>query len=325
MTASIDIRGERPGDEDAIEAVVTSAFQSKAEANTVTLMDIVDRAARPEPWAEGEKIPWNEPAFSRRMLAEHLSQSHDLASRRSEKIDRHVEWIHRDLLGSRPTRILDLGCGPGLYSSRLARLGHECTGIDFSPASVEHARQHARAEGLSCTYRHEDIRQADFGTGYGLVMLIFGELNVFRPAEARDILTRAHAALDDGGVLLLEPQTSAAVEQTGRTGSSWYSTPSGLFSEAPHLCLTEDAWDADTRTATTRWFVIDAATGQVTRHAATNQAYTEDELRSILAECGFGEIEFAPAFGADEDVERQGLFIAVGRRASSGMPDKETA
>lgn len=31
-----------------------------------------------------------------------------------------------------PTRILDLGCGPGLYTSRLARLGHCCVGIDFS-------------------------------------------------------------------------------------------------------------------------------------------------------------------------------------------------
>ena len=38
MTAAIDIRGERPGDEDAIEAVVTSAFQRKEEANIVTLM-----------------------------------------------------------------------------------------------------------------------------------------------------------------------------------------------------------------------------------------------------------------------------------------------
>ena len=38
MTVEIDIRGERPGDEDAIEAVVTSAFKSKDEANIVRLM-----------------------------------------------------------------------------------------------------------------------------------------------------------------------------------------------------------------------------------------------------------------------------------------------
>ena len=289
----------------------------------MNLTDIVNRPPRPAPWAEGEKIPWNDPAFSRRMLTEHLSQSHDLASRRSERIDRHVEWIHHDLLAGRPTKVLDLGCGPGLYASRLARMGHTCTGIDFSPASVEHAREQARREGLSCTYHHRDIRQADFGSGYGLAMLVFGELNVFRPTEARGILTRAHAALDDGRTLLLEPQTSAAVERTGMTGSSWYSTASGLFSDAPHLCLSENAWDADTRTTTTRWFIIDAATGDVTRHAATAQAYTEDELGSMLAECDFGDVEFAQTFGADEDVARQGLFVAVARKARPAGPKRE--
>jgi len=288
------------------------------------LMDIVTRAARPEPWAEGEKIPWNEPAFSRRMLAEHLSQSHDLASRRSERIDRHVEWIHRDLLGGRPTRILDLGCGPGLYASRLARLGHECTGIDFSPASIDCAREQAGREGLSCTVRQEDIRRADFGAGFGLAMLIFGEFNVFRPGEARDILVRAHAALDHGGLLLLEPQTFAAVEQTGKAGSSWYSAPSGLFSDAPHLCLTENVWDPATRTATTRWFILDAATGEVTRHAATMQGYTEDEYTSLLHECGFKDVEtFASLTGTGDPDQKE--LIAVTARRRNIRPTEGTA
>ena len=98
---------------------------------------ILSRRLPPEPWSEGDNIPWSEPGFSRRMLREHLTQSHDLASRRREKIDAHVEWIHREVLAGSPARILDLACGPGLYASRLARLGHRCVGIDFSPASID--------------------------------------------------------------------------------------------------------------------------------------------------------------------------------------------
>ena len=105
------------------------------------LMEIVRRSQTPEPWAEGEKIPWNEPGFSRRMLQEHLSQQHDLASRRAVTIRKHVDWIQRAVLPGGPSRILDLGCGPGLYASRLAKLGHDCTGVDFSPASIEYARE----------------------------------------------------------------------------------------------------------------------------------------------------------------------------------------
>ena len=100
------------------------------------LLDVVGRQRVPKPWAEGEKIPWDEPGFSGRMLNEHLSQEHDAASRRFEVIDRHCRWIHGCVLKRNPTRILDLGCGPGLYTSRLARLGHHCVGIDFSPASI---------------------------------------------------------------------------------------------------------------------------------------------------------------------------------------------
>ena len=42
--------------------------------------DLIERKAIPQPWGEGDNIPWNEPGFSERMLAEHLSQAHDMAS-----------------------------------------------------------------------------------------------------------------------------------------------------------------------------------------------------------------------------------------------------
>ena len=70
------------------------------------------------------------------MLREHLTQDHDAASRRLPIIDLHVAWIHRQVLGEKPSTILDLGCGPGFYTDRLSRLGHTATGLDFSPAAI---------------------------------------------------------------------------------------------------------------------------------------------------------------------------------------------
>ena len=179
------------------------------------LLEIVGRAPEPEPWSEGDNIPWHEPGFSTRMLDEHLTQDHDLASRRLDVIDRHVNWIDRVLLQGQRAAILDLGCGPGFYASRLARLGHTCTGIDYSPASVAYAREEAQRQRLAVTYVEDDIRHATFGTGYGLAMLIYGELNIFRPTHAASILKKAYAALLPGGLLLLEPHTMEAVRQMG--------------------------------------------------------------------------------------------------------------
>ena len=142
------------------------------------LSDLVNRPVIPIPWDEGDNLPWDNPDFSKRMLKEHLRQDHDAASRRTEKIEKHVAWIHSKLLLGHPTRILDLACGPGLYTNRLAKLGHECVGIDYSPASIAYAVDHANQDNLRSTYILHDIRTAKYGTGFGLVMLIFGEFNI---------------------------------------------------------------------------------------------------------------------------------------------------
>ena len=139
----------------------------------MNMIDIVDRSIS-LPWQDGENIPWHDPAFSKRMLREHLTQEHDLASRRSHTIDAHVQWIHENVLRKRTSRILDLGCGPGLYASRLAAMGHSIVGIDYSPAAIAYARSHAENAGLDCRYVHEDIRIASYGRDFDLVMLIYG-------------------------------------------------------------------------------------------------------------------------------------------------------
>ncbi len=278
------------------------------------LRDLVHRQPVPGPWSEGDKIPWNEPGFSRRMLLEHLSHEHDLASRRFATIDRHVEWIHRTILAGQPARILDLGCGPGLYTSRLAGLGHECAGIDFSPASVAYARETARVGNLRCTYLEEDIRVADYGHGYALVMFIYGELNVFRQEDARAILSKAHEALAPGGKLLLEVHTLDCVRALGQQPASWYSAVRGLFSEHPHLCLTESFWEARQNVATERYFIVDAATGTVTRHASSTQGYTDAEYQALLEECGFRDVAFYPSLYGERDESQSGLMVIMGRR-----------
>lgn len=267
------------------------------------LLDIVQRESPPRPWAEGDNLPWHDPAFSARMLAEHLSQAHDLASRRTATIDRHVAWIHHTILDGQPSRILDLGCGPGLYSHRLARLGHTCTGIDYSPAAIAYAQQQAVDHELACTFVLDDIRHAPFDTGCDLALLLYGEFNVFRPDHIGLILRKVHAALRPGGQLLLEPHTRAAVEQLGRQTASWFSSPGGLFSPAPHLVLMDHAWNGQQQTATTRYYVVDAAGTGVTRFAQTMQGYSEDEYRSLLADHGFPAIRFYPGLAPDAPVD----------------------
>lgn len=284
------------------------------------LTDLINRNPAPEPWSEGEKIPWNDPAFSQRMLQEHMSQAHDLASRRFERIDQHVRWIHEELLGGVRTSILDLGCGPGFYTSRLARLGHTTTGIDFSPASIAYARQTAKAEGLSCEYHQADIRSADYGSGYGLAMLLFGEFNTFRPSEARTILRNICHSLVPGGVMLLEVSSCDAIYDLGQEPATWYAVPTGLFSDRPHICLMEKFYDSLMSVATERYLIIDAETSEVTRYASSSQAYTHADFQEMLGNCNYHQLDFYQTFGEDNSLGEEFFLIVCKKIQEDSTP-----
>jgi 2-polyprenyl-6-hydroxyphenyl methylase / 3-demethylubiquinone-9 3-methyltransferase len=60
-------------------------------------------------------------------------------------------------------RILDIGCGGGLLSEPMARLGAEVVGADAAPRNIPVARLHAEQAGLKIDYRHttaEDLAAA---------------------------------------------------------------------------------------------------------------------------------------------------------------------
>lgn len=54
-------------------------------------------------------------------------------------------------------RVLDVGCGGGILSESMARMGAQVVGIDMSPQPLAVAREHAREQGLSIDYRQQTI------------------------------------------------------------------------------------------------------------------------------------------------------------------------
>ena len=253
-----------------------------------TIIDqVADEAAL---WDGAYKIPWDDPDFSRRMLTEHLSQEHDLASRKREMIRTQVQWIHKHICNNTPAKLLDIGCGPGLYIEQFAALDYDCCGIDFSPASIEYAKSNL---GDNARLVNGDIRSVNFGSGYDLAMMVFGEFNVFSPDECRKILKKTCEALAPGGKLLLEAHAFEAVERMGRTPNSWYKSGPGLlglFSDDPHICLTENQWLDKQQTALQQFHILDAADGTVTSYRSTTKAWTIDQYRNLLKEAGFANV-----------------------------------
>jgi len=256
-------------------------------------------------WDGAYKIPWDDPDFSRRMLAEHLSQEHDLASRKSQMIREQVQWIHKNICNNTPAKLLDIGCGPGLYIEQFTALDYDCCGIDFSPASIEYAKSQL---GEKAKLIHGDIRSVDFGGGYDLAIMVFGEFNVFSPDECIKILKKTFEALSPGGKLLLEAHTFEAVERVGRAPNSWYKSGPGLmglFSDNPYISLMENHWLDKQQTALQQFHIINATDGAVTSYRSTTKAWTNDQYKQLLTEAGFNNV----TIHSDWPVHSQDLLL----------------
>ncbi|MDX2222153.1 MAG: bifunctional 2-polyprenyl-6-hydroxyphenol methylase/3-demethylubiquinol 3-O-methyltransferase UbiG [Rhodospirillaceae bacterium] len=108
--------------------------------------------------------------------------------------DRLAGHFGRDIETPRPfagLSLLDVGCGGGLFSEPMARLGFQVTGIDAGQRNVEVARIHAAKMGLEIDYRcqaPEDL--AAEGRCFDVVLILevvehVADLNAFLPAAAR--------------------------------------------------------------------------------------------------------------------------------------------
>ena len=264
------------------------------------------------PFSPGTGLPWNEPDFSRRVLKAHLCQDHDRASRRFEIIDQQVAWIHESLLGRQPGRILDLGCGPGLYTRRLAQRGHQCMGLDVSPASIQHAKAHADQAGEDCEYRQIDLRSAELGSGFDMVIMLFGEFNTLAPLEAAGLLHRVQAALSPSGRVLLELQYEDDIRALGENPCEWSTESEGIFAEDPYVLLHESQWHAAARVTTERYWVFPERT-PARVYSLHTQAYSDATLEAVFEGAGLsitGRYEsISPQRESDVD-----LFAVVGTR-----------
>lgn len=243
----------------------------------------------PSLWDGQHKIPWNDAAFSARILREHLSQDHHLASRKKYVVHAQAAWIRSRFLCGDTASILDLGCGPGLYATPLAGNEHDYLGIDFSPASIEYAIER-HAENAWHEFVLGDVVEADYGGPHNLAMMLFGEINVFPPSACRRIMEKAARSLVTGGSLILEAQRFETVKTIGQGPDAKTEAEAGLFSDSPYVCLTSNRWYPG-EAVSQQVFTVRAENEADTKtYKSTTKAWKEEELRVLLHEAGFGSV-----------------------------------
>lgn len=264
------------------------------------LWRIYRRSARPPLFAGSGNLPWNDPAFSARMLREHLDEAHGAATRQSAERAVLRDWLWDRLELAPGAHLYDVTCGPGLYAVPLAERGAHVTGLDFAPAALAHARALAAERGVKdrCRFIAQDVTEPIHVPpppgGYDAAMVLYGQLAVMPAETAQALLTHIAAVLRPGGRLCIELLDPARVDKKNSTW--WYSDDTGLWGDAPYLHLGERFWDEDARASIERFQILHLDTGRLDEVVLCDQTYRAVEMRDRLQRAGFDAIDVYPAW-----------------------------
>ena len=181
-------------------------------------------------------------------------------------------------------RVLDLGCGPGLYSIALAERGLDVTGVDLSASSVAHARSVAAERDLAIRYVEADYRDLEERDAFDAALLVYHELGVFSEPDRTALLGRIHDALRPGGRFACDVVGSATARPE-RT--SWTVEPGpGFWRPGPHLVLERRLDYPALELSCSEYAVLEEA-GAATLYRVWEQRFDRGGLVRALGDAGF--------------------------------------
>jgi SAM-dependent methyltransferase len=252
------------------------------------LKTVHERSGKPPLFEPGEEKFWDDDHISIGMLQAHLSQEHEAASRKTEAIEAQVEHLTFTGILKEGDRVLDLGCGPGLYASRLCRKGLKVTGVDISRRSIEYAIKFAVENDLDINYRLADFFSIDFSGEFEAAMQIYGELNTFSDEKREAFLRGVYKALKPEGLFIFDVTTRELRNKEG-AGNRWYLFDGGFWRPGKHLFLEEGFDYPEDDVWLDQYIIVDENEVRIYRNWFHD--YSLGTIKDILEKAGFSILQ----------------------------------
>jgi ubiquinone/menaquinone biosynthesis C-methylase UbiE len=251
------------------------------------IKDIIKIVGNPKPYDKGKDIMWTDKHISKFLLEAHINPEIGVASRTSEDIDKTVDMI--DKMIKPVSRILDLGCGPGLYAERLSRKKHKVTGVDFSENSIEYAIQQRDKNLSDVEYINGNYLDLDFDDKFELIMMIYCDFGVLVPEERTSLMKMIHKCLKPGGIFLFDAIDEKTIERLN-FNSSWEMSEGGFWKPTPYICLSKNYHFEENKATLEQHIVIDDD-GSFKLYRFWNHYFNQGDVEKMFESIGFSKVK----------------------------------
>jgi SAM-dependent methyltransferase len=260
---------------------------------------------------------WTDPHVSREMLRYHLDGSVAAASDRTETIDAATASLISTFGIGAGSRVLDLGCGPGLYTQQLAGTGAAVTGVDFSASSIAYARRAAAEAGLAIDYIEADYLDWQPilpDARFDLITMIMRDYCAMAPAQRLTLTGRIASWLSPEGAFVFDVDSMAGLREHEESVSYSWAPDGGFWSAEPYFeffnkfCYPQEAVKLD------RYVIVEAER----RREIYNwmQFFSPESLAAELSGAGLAIVTvLGDVTGRPLDPESSTFAIVAKRRA----------
>lgn len=211
--------------------------------------------------------------------------------------------------------VLDIGCGTGLLTARLAQQGKHVTGIDPAAEMLAIARQ--RPAGELVTWHQNDATSLQLGRKFDLVIMTGHVFQVFQSNEdALAALTTAFNHLCPGGKLVFDSRNPKVCgwknwipEKTRKTVS---------ITNIGDVTVEHDLKSVQGEYVTfeTRHYFPGTSTASPLINQSTLRFQNQESIANLLANAGFSTVTWRGNWDGEPVHDNSPELITVARRAS---------
>ncbi len=270
---------------------------------------LVDINSRPKPFEFYTAANlWTDEHTSRKMLEYHLNEDIDLSSRNSNFIERSIEWIVSRIGIKENTKVADFGCGPGLYTIRLAERMADVTGIDFSENSIRYAQNMAMQKGLNIKHIIQNYLEFEPEDQFDLITMIMCDFCALSPVQRKVMLSKFHSCLKSDGAVLLDVHSLNTFNQREEAAIYEKNYLNGFWSKDDYYCFVNTFKYEAEKVILDKYTIIEKSRTRTVYNWLQN--FSCESLGQEFEDCGF-EIEEFYSDIAGKSYDTESMEIAV--------------